>query len=150
MWSLVISRHLHLVLTLPLHCDKDTFEMRLHGPFLTSHLSVLASHVQWLVLGILSLAFAQHDLSSPPWAACRAFLLHREMEPRARLQATQQQQQNNPLYMPHPFPPCHFHLPHRFLQSERSTGHDPAANKPTIGASASTFTQLSYGEDAKR
>jgi hypothetical protein len=105
--------------------------------------------VQWLVLGVLSLAFAQRYPYSPPWAACRAFLLHREMEPRARLQATQQQQRN-PLPMTHPFPPCHFHLPHRFLQSERGTGHDPVANKPTIDASASTVTQLSYGEDAKR
>jgi hypothetical protein len=126
--------------------------MRLHGPLFTSHLSVLASHVQWLVLGVLSLAFAQRYPSSP-WVPCRAFLLHREMEPRARLQATQQQRTRSPpdFISPPTFSlsPCHSHLPHRFLQSERGPEHDPVANRSTIDASASTVTQLSYCEDAK-
>jgi hypothetical protein len=82
-----------------------------------------------------------------PRVSCRAFLVHREIEPRARLQATRQEQPPLNAIL---FPPCHCPLPYRFLQSELGTGNDPIANKPTIDTSANTVTHLSCREDAKR
>jgi hypothetical protein len=119
--------------------------MRLHGALFISRHSVLASHVQWLVLGFLSLAFAQRHPSSPPWAPCRAFLLHREMEPRARLQATQQQERNH-LPIPHPFPPYLATPTYRIASSKANVALDttpwptnlPSTHPPVLPRSSAT------------